>query len=47
MSFQQVVDKFKGQASGALPGDRINAIIEKVEGIEKVTHIGELTQLLS
>jgi len=47
MSFQQVVDKFKSQASGTLTEDRINAIIEKVDRIEKLTNIGELTQLLS
>ena len=47
MSFQQVVDKFKSQASGPLTEDRINAIIEKVERIEEVANIGELTQLLS
>jgi len=47
MSFQQVVDKFKSQASGTLTEDRINAIIEKVDGIEKLTDIGEFTQLLA
>lgn len=46
MSFQQVVDKFKSQASGILTEDRINAIIEKVDRIEKLTNIQELTQLL-
>ena len=47
MSFQQVVDKFKSQARGTLNGDRINAIIEKVDKIEKLSNVGELTQLLS
>jgi 2-methylcitrate dehydratase PrpD len=47
MSFQQVVDKFKSQASGPLTEGRINAIIEKVDRIETLANVGEFTQLLS
>ncbi len=50
MSFSQVVEKFKGLASKVVivvTKDRINAIIESVERIEKLDDVQKLTRLLA
>ncbi len=47
MPFDQVIKKFESLASKAVTKDRIDAIIESVEGIEKLDNIKKLTQFLA
>jgi 2-methylcitrate dehydratase PrpD len=47
MSFDQVVEKFESLASRVVTKDRIDAIIESVERIEKLDDIQKLTRLLA
>ncbi len=47
MSFSQVVEKFKSLASKVVTKDRIDAIIESVERIDKLDDIQKLTRLLA
>ncbi len=46
MSFDQVVEKFESLASKVVAKDRIDAIIESVERIEKLNDIQKLTRFL-
>jgi len=45
MSREEVHEKFRENASVLLPPERIEAVIETVSRIEKVSHIGELSRL--
>jgi 2-methylcitrate dehydratase PrpD len=47
MSFDQVVGKFESLANKVVAKDRIDAIIESVERIEKLDDIRKLTRLLA
>jgi len=47
MTFSQVVEKFESLASHVVRKDRIDAIIKKVDGVEKLDDIRDLTQLLA
>jgi 2-methylcitrate dehydratase PrpD len=47
MSFDQVVKKFESLANKVVAKDRIDAIIESVERIEKLDDIRKLTRLLA
>jgi 2-methylcitrate dehydratase PrpD len=46
MSFEHVAEKFESLATTVMERDRIGAIIEKVERLEKLANIQDLTQLL-
>jgi len=45
-SDREVIDKFKGLASMAIPGERVQAILSLWENIETMTDMNELTALL-
>lgn len=47
MSFDQVVEKFESLTSKVVTKDRINAIIDMVERVEKLDDIQKLTRLLA
>ncbi|MDP3014160.1 MAG: MmgE/PrpD family protein, partial [Candidatus Subteraquimicrobiales bacterium] len=47
MSFGQVVEKFRSLVGNVIHKDRMDALIEKVEGIEKLGDIRKLTRLLA
>jgi 2-methylcitrate dehydratase PrpD len=47
MSFDQVVEKFESLANKVVTKDRIDAIIDMVERVEKLDDIQKLTRLLA
>jgi len=47
MSFEDVAEKFESLAQQVITKDRMDAIVEKVEKVDRLNDIRELTQLLA